>query len=430
MANFASKQGRAATRAAGRPALRWAFALLFVLVGWQSAHAALSVTPATWNVIGLDSNNVNAGPNTYLVGVRVCNTGGAPVNNIVGTLVWDSFNVNINTSGFNPVTFDTLAAGQCTNLFFNVTVTRTTAAYNTARRYHINVTADGEPTYTTPTPREVFVEKLVSQNRNETISVTYPPVVIVGQTTQFVVTAKTAPGGYEQLETFLSFPNTMFQVLSISTNYGTPAGATNNQIYADACGWQSDPTLPNYRSCVGPANYSGGKAGDTITTTYTVRVIAAGTTSLNSMIYDFSGSSYHYGNTVVTATLTAQLPPNVALVKSVSPSGTQRPGTDLTYTINFSNTGDVAAQQLVVTDPVPANTDFKVGSVTTTLGGLTGVTVAYSNNGGLTYAYTPTSGGGGAPAGYDRNVTGVRWSFSGALASGNSGNVTFTVRIR
>jgi uncharacterized repeat protein (TIGR01451 family) len=120
----------------------------------------------------------------------------------------------------------------------------------------------------------------------------------------------------------------------------------------------------------------------------------------------------------------------VPLVKSVSPSGSQPPGTDLTYTIAFSNTGNTAAQQFVINDPIPTSTDFKVGSVTTTLGGLSSVTVAYSNNGGASYAYTPVSGGGSAPAGYDRNVTHVRWSFTGSLASAGAGNVTFAVRIQ
>lgn len=33
--------------------------------------------PITWNVIGLDSNTVNGGPNLLLVRARVCNTGDA-----------------------------------------------------------------------------------------------------------------------------------------------------------------------------------------------------------------------------------------------------------------------------------------------------------------------------------------------------------------
>ena len=51
--------------------------VLCLLVPHGSALAAttVSVTPISWNVIGLDSNNVNVGPNHFPVGVRVCNTG-------------------------------------------------------------------------------------------------------------------------------------------------------------------------------------------------------------------------------------------------------------------------------------------------------------------------------------------------------------------
>ena len=125
---------------------------------------------------------------------------------------------------------------------------------------------------------------------------------------------------------------------------------------------------------------------------------------------------------------------NLVLSKAVSPTGSQLPGTDLTYTVTFTNSGGAAASSFVIGDAVPANTDFKVGSVTNSLGttGLT-VVVAYSNNNGSTWTYVPVSAGGGAPAGYDRNVTNVRWTFSGSLSQtspNNTGNVRFIARIR
>jgi uncharacterized repeat protein (TIGR01451 family)/fimbrial isopeptide formation D2 family protein len=127
-------------------------------------------------------------------------------------------------------------------------------------------------------------------------------------------------------------------------------------------------------------------------------------------------------------------PPNVILLKSVSPSGSQIPGTELVYSITFTNTGGLAAQTLLIKDPIPPSTDFKVGSVTSSLGttGLT-VVVAYSNDGGSTWTYTPASGGGGAAAGFDRRVTNVRWSFTGNLSQtspNNTGVVGFTVKIQ
>ncbi len=126
--------------------------------------------------------------------------------------------------------------------------------------------------------------------------------------------------------------------------------------------------------------------------------------------------------------------PNVMLTASVTPTGAVQPRTDLVYTIGFSNVGGSAAFEFVITDPIPANTDFKLGSVTSSLGttGLT-PTLAYSNNGGATWTYTPLSAAGGAPTGYDRNVTHVRWSFAASLSQtspNNGGSVGLTARIR
>jgi len=106
----------------------------------------------------------------------------------------------------------------------------------------------------------------------------------------------------------------------------------------------------------------------------------------------------------------------------------------LTYSIAYTNTGGTHSSNLVVADGIPANTDFKVGSATNApeTSGLTAV-IAYSNDNGATWTYTPVSGGGGAVAGYDRSMTKVRWAFTGNLgqtAPNNTGSVGFTVRIR
>ena len=172
------------------------------------------------------------------------------------------------------------------------------------------------------------------------------------------------------------------------------------------------------------------------------------TSSLIAGQYDGASWSYPtYGSRTATSTqatnlitfgdfqlgMTASIP-NVTLTESVSPNGFVSPRTDLVYTIEFSNNGIGSALALVITDPIPANTDFKVGSATTVLG-TTGLipTITYSNDGGATWNYTPSSGAGGAPAGYDRNVTNVRWSFASSLSQtspNNTGSVSFTARIR
>jgi uncharacterized repeat protein (TIGR01451 family) len=551
----------------------------FVCLCAAGARAGITVTPTTWDVVGLDSNNVNAGPDTFQVGARTCNTGATAVTNLTASFVWDSANANINLSGASTITIQSLAAGACTDFYFQIVVTRTSAAYQTARRYHITVSGNGVSSVSTPTPREIYVEKMVSQNRNTVDSITGPTTVNVGQTYQYTINSSTAPGGYPQFEAFLNLSNVVFQVQSIATTYTSPTGGTNDKFYADACGWQPDPTLANYRSCIGPENYSGGKAGGTVSTIYTVKILGGSGTSVTagSLILDFSGSSYHYAsgggitisvqppqvtlsktanpttavtgsnvtytlrltntgssaytitdfvdtlptspaqpayltntsafngasianpsvsgatliwsgsftvpasatrdltytlvmpstagsyvnsaiahidyvqidttptpsdNSPASATVSVAAPPAITLCKTFpgqtcTPAPTlsaQLPGADVTYVIIFTNGGGSAAQGLTITDALPANTDFKVGSVVTNLGttGLA-VSVQYSNNGGASYVYTPASGGGGAPAGYDRSVTHVRWTFTGNLsktAPNNTGDVRFTTRIR
>ena len=422
--------------------LRVFLVALFLVCGVQSVYAGLTVTPVSWNVVGLDSNNTTIGPDTFQIGARVCNTGGTAVSNVVGDFIWDSTNVFINLSGASTLNLSSLNAGACTDFYYPVTITRSSLAYNATRSYHIAVSATGISTITTPTPREIYVEKIISQNRNSVQSIVGPTTVYVGQTYTYTVNATTATQGYEQLEAFLNLSNVIFQVQAIATTYTSPPAATNDKFYADACGWDNNPLSATYRGCIGPVNYSGGKAGGTISSTYTVKILSTGVTTASALIMDFSGSSYHYNNDFglgVNSITIIAIPapvPNVGLQKSVSPTSPAQliPGADLVYAIAFTNSGTASASSLVVTDPIPANTDFKVGSVTSSLGttGLT-VAVAYSNNGGSTWTYTPVSGGGGASSGYDRDVTNIKWTFTGSLSQtspNNTGNVGFTSRIR
>jgi uncharacterized repeat protein (TIGR01451 family) len=576
------------SRGPARAARRCLLALFLCLLGAQAARAQVTVTPVTWNVIGLDSNkwSQGAGPDTFQVGARACNTGATAVANITGTLVWDSSNLYIDlaTGALNPITYSSLAAGTCTDFYFPVTVSRVNAVFTTnpSRRYHITVSGAGISSVSTPTPRELYVEALLSQNRNTVTSITGPTSVYVGQSYTFRLVADTATQGYDQLESFINLSNVVFQVQRISTTYSAPPGTTNDKFYIDACGWNNVPGTSGYLDCT-----NSGKAGGSIVTDYTVKILAVngGSFTLGALILDHSGGSFHYnadngdpakqltvsvasppltltktasaspvltggtlaytlrvtnaGNAAYTlndfvdtppttpgapayvagssrfngaaianptasggkltwagsfsvpagstrdltyqmtmpnargsyansavahfdgyqldttqdvtdnapaaATVQVNTPPSIDLCKTVvgqtcpppaSPLQ-QLPGTDVNYRITFVNNGDTAAQQFVLIDPDPStalklnsNTDFKVGSVVTVLGSLTSAAVAYSNDNGATWSYTPASGAGGAPAGYDRNVTHVRFNFAGSLTSGSSGSVTFTTRIR
>ena len=167
-----------------------------------------------------------------------------------------------------------------------------------------------------------------------------------------------------------------------------------------------------------------------ITVTYSVGNVAAGSTDTLILTARSVGSPAVLDDGRVELLV---IRPGISVAKGVSPNGTQLPGTDLAYSVTLTNAGSAAAAGVVTVDTLPANVMFKVGSVVNTLpGGLT-ATLAYSNDGGTTWTYVPASLACGAPAGFDRCVNRVRWTFTGTLSSiapNNIALVEFVSRIR
>jgi len=71
--------------------------------------------------------------------------------------------------------------------------------------------------------------------------------------------------------------------------------------------------------------------------------------------------------------------PVLSLVKTVSPTGNQPPGTTLTYTVTIANSGSGLATTVVISDDIPTNTTYKTGSLK--IGGAS-VTDASDGDGG------------------------------------------------
>ena len=311
------------------------------------AAATLTVTQTTWGVVGLDSNKVTDGPNQFPMGMRVCNAGSSAATNTTATFTWDSTNQYISLLESPQISVGTLAAGSCTDVYWTAVVARNSAAYDTARKYHVSVSADSTASISTPTPRELYVEHLVSQNRNSVTNVTGPTSVRVGTRITEVLNASTATNGYEQLTAASLWPTSMFRVVSTSSTYTAPSGGTNDKLYADACGWDPVPTSPTYNSCIGPAGISGGKAGGTIRTTYVLDVIGAGSATVNTEIYDFSGSSFHYNSdystNVFSVTATNDPPPT-----ATNDSASTSPSTPVTINV-LANDSDSDGDTLTIT---------------------------------------------------------------------------------
>jgi hypothetical protein len=370
----------------------------------QSA-VTLTVTPLTWNIIGLDSNKPTSGPKHFPVGARVCSS--VATTNVTVDFVWDSANPNINTrpGSFSSLTIASIAAGSCADAYFEVEVTQVAAAYDTTRRYHVTAT-DGSGTASTPTPRELYVEHLVSQNRNSITDVRLNGVsipaggtmsLLVGNTYTIELDGGTATQGYGQFEAFINFPNTIFQILSVSTTYSADDSPyvpnPNDTLYADACKWENDVSSPNYRSCVG-GDFKAG--GNSVVTTYTVKILSGGgtTQALNTLLYDFSGSSFHYNSDFSAGARIASIVDATALTisKAFSPSSTVAGGlSTLTFTVtnptsetitgaNFSDTLPTSPAAMVVANAPNASTS---GCGTPTFAPTAGATSLSFSNGTL-----------------------------------------------
>jgi len=93
----------------------------------------------------------------------------------------------------------------------------------------------------------------------------------------------------------------------------------------------------------------------------------------------------------------------VSITKVVAPIGNQPPGTQMTYTVNYSNTGHGKAYNFIITDTAPDSTTYVPGTITL--------------NGGSISDGVGLSGG--------KNIT----VHVGTIAAGASGNVQFKITI-
>jgi len=190
--------------------------LIAVVAGLMAPVAAnaavtLTIAPVSWNVIGLDSNTPATGPGNFPVGARVCSS--VATTNVAVNYIWDSANpfIDLRAGSLTTITIPAIGAGQCKDAYFEVSLVKTAAAFDTTRRYHITAT-DVSGTISTATPREIYVEHLISQNRNSISDVKFGPTIpslvsvpaggamdlVVGNTYVIQLIGGTATQGYNQ----------------------------------------------------------------------------------------------------------------------------------------------------------------------------------------------------------------------------------------
>lgn len=186
-------------------------------------------------------------------------------------------------------------------------------------------------------------------------------------------------------------------------------------------------------TCTHPGPIANAGSLPAITLTVSVAVAAAPNVTNSATVSSptFDPTPANNTSTITTPVL------YILLQKAFSITGNPTPGNDITYTVTFTNMGGAAVQNLTIVDMVPLNTDFRVGSATSSH--TTVPVIQYSNVARTAITppptpspftlYTPP----GANGTYDPQVNWVRWTFPASIpasGAGSSGSVTFVVRIR
>lgn len=241
---------------------------------------------------------------------------------------------------------------------------------------------------------------------------------------------------------------TISYVPSLTTPFGqsnATGGARTNASSSQALGATTTPVTINSSQTVGTGASGNNANTGTVTASFAQPVTRIEVRYGN---YPLQAGETATGQQAIGIQTISFCPmPQLSFAKSAAPADTSAtsplrfnaPGSDVIYslTLTNSNSSPVDLNQVVLTDPLPAQVSFFNGDIdgggplTTNfefVPGTSGLTFApgnltYSNNGGTSYAYTPV-------AGYDAAVNAIRLNPQGSMAANSSFTLRFRARIK
>jgi len=232
--------------------------------------------------------------------------------------------------------------------------------------------------------------------------------------TLIVVVESGLNGGYQPLEDTATFIDEL----------GDDDTATV-YIVSDAPNTATDGQIARY--ALTATTHDGGAAGQGAQTAHnnadawaaaTLQVVFADGAGSDDGARDGAHSAREYYEVVAT---TLSVEKNVNIISdplngAANPKAI--PGAIMEYTFTVTNSGANPATTVVLTDSIPANTDFVDGTETTTNG-----TFDYSNG---AWGYSPSGSG---PNNSDPNVTDISVTIANIAGGGSSETITFQVEI-
>ncbi|HBG06886.1 MAG: hypothetical protein A2075_05840 [Geobacteraceae bacterium GWC2_58_44] len=128
--------------------------------------------------------------------------------------------------------------------------------------------------------------------------------------------------------------------------------------------------------------------------------------------------------------------PLISIVKSAD-RASANPGQVVVYTVQIVNTGTGEGSNVVLTDDLSPYGAFDLGAGapfnftdSSPASGLSLGVPQYSSNNAATWLYSPLSGGGGAPPGFDGSVTNWRMPMIGSIRAGGSFMLNYRIRVK
>ena len=216
------------------------------------------------------------------------------------------------------------------------------------------------------------------------------PVLVVDKSAD-VTTVPTSGGPVTytiEVAAFSFGPLTTLQVLDLlpvgvpGASYVPGSTVITNPDLSQVTGPAGDPAISTVGgrdqldwSAALAANVDTLQTNETLTVQYTVNIPAGP----SGVLSNDATAIANLGTSVFQPTDTADvMRTDVSLSKTVTDDGSPEPGESLTYTLSVSNAGSADETNVIVTDPLPANTTFVPASITDA-GPFTGVYDAGQN---------------------------------------------------